>query len=96
MLRLRGGLAHEALRAAGEAVGEEVGAWGAERLGAPVIESRHDVRLIDGGIAVRAEGDPTVFLGYWQDPEATAAKVAKGSVRTGDLAVAPSEQEDGR
>ena len=46
----------------------------------------HDVRLIDGEIAVRAEGDPVAFLGYWGNDEATAAKVRDGWLHTGDLA----------
>ena len=46
----------------------------------------HDVRLIDGEIAVRAEGDPVVFLGYWGNEEATRAKVRDGWLHTGDLA----------
>ena len=46
----------------------------------------HDVRLVEGEIAVRAEGDPVVFLGYWRDPEATAAKVRDGWLLTGDTA----------
>jgi acetyl-CoA synthetase len=45
----------------------------------------HDVDIIDGEIAVRAQGDPVVFLGYWNDEAATAAKVVDGWVRTGDL-----------
>ena len=27
----------------------------------------HELRLVDGEIAVRVEGDPVVFLGYWRD-----------------------------
>ncbi len=46
----------------------------------------HDVRLVDGEIAVRVEGDPVVFLGYWRDEQATAAKVRDGWLHTGDLA----------
>jgi acetyl-CoA synthetase len=46
----------------------------------------HDVKIIDGEIAVRAAGDPVVFLSYWQNPEATAAKVPDGWLRTGDMA----------
>jgi acetyl-CoA synthetase len=46
----------------------------------------HELRLIDGEIAVRVEGDPVVFLGYWRDEEATAAKVRDGWLHTGDLA----------
>ena len=36
------------------------------------------LRLVDGEIAVRVEGDPVVFLGYWRDEAATAAKVRDG------------------
>ena len=46
----------------------------------------HDVRLIDGEIAVRVEGDPVVFLGYWRNEAATAEKVRDGWLHTGDLA----------
>ena len=46
----------------------------------------HDVRLIDGEIAVRIEGDPVAFLGYWGNEEATRAKVRDGWLHTGDLA----------
>ncbi len=46
----------------------------------------HELRLVDGEIAVRVEGDPVVFLGYWRDDEATAAKVREGWLHTGDLA----------
>lgn len=37
-----------------------------------------------GEIAVRAP-DPAMFLGYWNQPEMTAAKVSEGWLRTGDL-----------
>jgi acetyl-CoA synthetase len=50
----------------------------------------HDVRLLDGELAVRVERNPVVFLGYWRNPEATAAKVRDGWLLTGDLA-----EEDG-
>ena len=53
----------------------------------------HDVRLRDGEIAVRAEGNPVVFLEYWRDADATARKVVGGWVLTGDLA---EQDEDGR
>jgi acetyl-CoA synthetase len=53
------------------------------RIGRPV--PGHDVRTIDGEIAVRVEGDPVIFLGYWNKPEATAEKVRDGWLRTGDL-----------
>ncbi len=55
----------------------------------------HDVRIVDehgqpvpagtvGGIAVR-RGDPVMFLGYWNNPAATAAKFAGDFLLTGDL-----------
>ncbi|HUG64620.1 MAG TPA: AMP-binding protein [Gaiellaceae bacterium] len=50
----------------------------------------HDVRLVDGEVAVRAEGNPVTFLGYWRNEAATAAKVRDGWLLTGDLA----EQDD--
>ncbi|CAD7034622.1 AMP-dependent synthetase [Pseudorhizobium endolithicum] len=37
-----------------------------------------------GEIAVRSP-DPVMFLGYWNDPDATAEKVRDGWLRTGDL-----------
>ncbi len=51
----------------------------------------HDVRLIEGELAVRVEGNPVTFLGYWRNPEATAAKVRDGWLLTGDLATADSD-----
>ena len=45
----------------------------------------HDVSIIDGEIVVRAEGDPVVFLGYWNNQAATADKIRDGWLRTGDL-----------
>jgi acetyl-CoA synthetase len=51
----------------------------------------HDVQVVDGEIAVRLP-DPVAFLGYWNAPEATAAKVVDGWLRTGDLA---RQDEDG-
>jgi len=51
----------------------------------------HDVRLVDGEVAVRVEGDPVVFLGYWRNPDATAEKVRDGLLYTGDLAEADEE-----
>jgi acetyl-CoA synthetase len=51
----------------------------------------HDVRLLDGEIAVRCAGDPVVFLGYWRNPKATADKTREGWLRTGDLAEADEE-----
>ena len=38
----------------------------------------HDVRLIDGEVCLRVEGDPVVFLGYWRNDAATAEKVRDG------------------
>jgi len=52
----------------------------------------HDVRVLDGELCVRVEGDPVVFLGYWRNEQATAAKVRDGWLRTGDRAV---QDEDG-
>ena len=51
----------------------------------------HELRLVDGEIAVRVEGDPVVFLGYWRDELATAAKVRDGWLHTGDLAEVDDE-----
>ncbi len=51
----------------------------------------HELRLVDGEIAVRVEGDPVVFLGYWRDEAATAAKVRDGWLHTGDLAEVDDE-----
>ena len=52
----------------------------------------HDVRLVDGEVAVRVEGNPVTFLGYWRNPGATSAKVRDGWLLTGDLA---EQDEDG-
>lgn len=46
----------------------------------------HDVRLIDGEVCLRVEGDPVVFLGYWGNEAATEAKVRDGWLHTGDQA----------
>ncbi len=51
----------------------------------------HELRLVDGEIAVKVEGDPVVFLGYWRDEEATTAKVRDGWLHTGDLAEVDEE-----
>ena len=51
----------------------------------------HELRLVDGEIAVRVDGDPVVFLGYWRDEQATAAKVRDGWLYTGDLAEVDDE-----
>jgi acetyl-CoA synthetase len=40
-----------------------------------------------GEVAVWREGDPVVFLEYWNNPQATQAKFVHGWGRTGDLAV---------
>jgi acetyl-CoA synthetase len=56
----------------------------------------HDVAALDpagapaaagetGEVAIRMP-DPVAFLGYWNQPEATKAKVPDGWLRTGDLA----------
>ena len=45
-----------------------------------------------GEIAVWREGDPVVFLEYWNNPQATQAKFVQGWGRTGDVAL---RDEDG-
>jgi acetyl-CoA synthetase len=40
-----------------------------------------------GEIAVWRDGDPVVFLEYWNNPHATEAKFTRGWGRTGDVAV---------
>ncbi len=62
----------------------------------------HDVRIVDatGGEKPRGEvgevgirrGDPVMFLGYWNNLQATAAKYAGAFLLTGDLA---RQDEDG-
>ncbi len=52
----------------------------------------HGVRVVDGEVCVRVEGDPVVFLGYWRNEEATAAKVRDGWLHTGDQA---AQDDDG-
>jgi acetyl-CoA synthetase len=44
-----------------------------------------------GEICVWSEGDPVMFLGYWNRPDATAAKYTGPWARTGDLAVRDPE-----
>jgi acetyl-CoA synthetase len=55
----------------------------------------HDVRIVDdagqpiptgqtGQIAIQSP-DPVMFLGYWNNPQATAEKFANGFLLTGDL-----------
>jgi len=39
-----------------------------------------------GEIAVRGDGDPVVFLEYWENPDDTRAKYHGGWLRTGDMA----------
>ena len=51
----------------------------------------HELRLVDGEVAVRVEGDPVVFLGYWRNEAATAEKVRDGWLHTGDLAEVDDE-----
>jgi len=46
----------------------------------------HDVRIVEGEVCVRVEGDPVVFLGYWRNDDATADKVRDGWLFTGDQA----------
>ena len=49
------------------------------------------MRLVDGEMAVRVEGDPVCFLGYWRNEAATAEKVRDGWLHTGDLAEVDDE-----
>ena len=51
----------------------------------------HELRLVDGEMAVRVEGDPVVFLGDWRNEAATAEKVRDGWLHTGDLAEVDDE-----
>ena len=51
----------------------------------------HELRLVEGEIAVRVEGDPVCFLGYWRNEAATAEKVRDGWLHTGDLAEVDDE-----
>jgi acetyl-CoA synthetase len=51
----------------------------------------HELRLVEGEIAVRVDGDPVVFFGYWRNEQATAAKVRDGWLHTGDLAEVDDE-----
>lgn len=61
----------------------------------------HDVQIVDnsgsvlppdttGNIAVR-RGDPVMFLGYWQNPEATREKFAGDFLLSGDLGLKDAE-----
>ena len=67
-------------------------AWPAKRGSMGLPYPGHDVELVDGEVAVRVEGNPVTFLGYWRSPEATGAKVRDGLLLTGDLA---ERDEDG-
>ena len=60
-------------------------------LGAPVIDTRIEITAPDGSVLpegtvgeVRIQG-PSVFSGYYNDPEATAQTLVDGWLRTGDL-----------
>jgi acetyl-CoA synthetase len=64
-------------------VGHSQGLWPVRQgsMGRPY--PGHDVRVHDGEIVVRLP-DPVAFLGYWDAPDATAAKTEGGVLRTGD------------
>ena len=128
--RERYGIGLRTLCSAGEALGAETLAWGAEALGLAINEfygqteanyvlsscaaigvarqgaigkavPGHEVAVIRadgsacaagelGGIAVRAP-DPVMFLGYWNQPQATAEKFIGDWMTTGDLGTTDSE-----
>ena len=49
-----------------------------------------------GEVAVRVEGGPVDFLGYWRDEESTAAKVHGGWPHAGDLAEVDADDASSR
>jgi acetyl-CoA synthetase len=51
----------------------------------------HVLRVRDGEVELRVEGDPVAFLGYWRNPTATAEKVRDGWLATGDRATVDDE-----
>jgi acetyl-CoA synthetase len=51
----------------------------------------HVLRVTDGEVEVKVDGDPVAFLGYWRDPDATAEKVRGGWLATGDRATLDGE-----
>ena len=61
-------------------------AWPAKPSSMGRVYPGHELRLVEGEVTVRAEGDPVVFLGYWRNADATAEKVRDGWLHTGDLA----------
>jgi acyl-CoA synthetase (AMP-forming)/AMP-acid ligase II len=60
-------------------------------VGVPVRGCEIEIRLEDGRRAARGDaGDvwvrgPNIMLGYWRDPEATAAALQNGWLKTGDV-----------
>ena len=128
--RERFGIPLRTLTSAGEALGAETLAWGAEALGMAIDEfygqteanyvlsscaaigvarpgaigkavPGHEVAVIRpdgtacesgelGEIAVRAP-DPAMFLGYWNQPQATAEKFVGDWMATGDLGTVDGE-----
>jgi acyl-coenzyme A synthetase/AMP-(fatty) acid ligase len=72
---------------AGVAVGEDAPAGS---MGRPL--SGVEVRIEAGELCVRADSLPTLFSGYWRDPQATAERLRDGWWHTGDLV---GQDEDG-
>lgn len=50
------------------------------------IVDKNDADVRDGDVGELLVRGPNVFLGYWEQPEATAASMTDGWFRTGDLA----------
>nr|WP_299500021.1 AMP-binding protein [uncultured Rhizobium sp.] len=57
-----------------------------------IDEAGHELPAGETGQVAIARPDPVMFLGYWQNPEATAAKFVGDWMKTGDLG---RQDEDG-